>query len=57
MKIEVYKSERIPKVIFIIVFRLLRDAFEERRQQGLNFKCGQFPPKDVKAYMVGGIII
>ena len=56
MKIEVYKSGSIPEAIFAIVSGLLHDVFEERRQQGLNFKCGQFSPEDVKTYLRGGVI-
>lgn len=51
MKIETYKSGSIPEHVFESVSELLHDAFEERRQQGLNFQCGLFSPEDVKAYL------
>ena len=54
MKIETYKHGSIPEQVFVSVSELLHDAFEERRQQGLNFKCGLFSPEDVKAYLNGG---
>lgn len=54
MKIETYKDGSIPENVSAFVSELLHDAFEERRQQGLNFKCGLFSPEDVKTYLNGG---
>ena len=48
MRIEVYKSGAIPQNIFVTVSDLLFDAFAERREQGINFQCGTFSPKDVE---------
>ena len=42
MRIEVYRSDLIPQRIFETVAELLQDAFAERREQGINFKCGMF---------------
>lgn len=48
MKIEVYRSGLIPQDAFEKVSELLHDAFEERREQGINFKCGLFSAQDVE---------
>lgn len=42
MRIEVYRSGLIPQHVFETVSELLQDAFAERREQGINFKCGLF---------------
>ena len=42
MRIEVYRSDLIPQHVFEPVSELLQDAFAERREQGINFKCGIF---------------
>lgn len=48
MKIKVIKAEDISERDYMFVSQLLYDAFEERREQGINFKCGTFSPQDVK---------
>lgn len=57
MRIEVYRSGLIPQHVFETVSELLQDAFAERREQGINFKCGLFSPQDVENEFVnrGGI--
>lgn len=54
MRIEVYRSGLIPEQVFKDVLILLRDAFEERRSQGLNFKCGMFSIRDIENEFIGG---
>lgn len=54
MKIIVYKSGSVPQPIFETASLLLWDAFEERRQAGLDFKCGTFSSQDVENQLVGG---
>ena len=51
MRIDVYNSENVPEEVCRIVSTILFDAFEERRIQGINFKCGHFTPEDVKKEM------
>lgn len=53
MKIVKYKSSQIPENVYSIVSNLLYDAFEERRLQNINFRCGVFTPVDVKKDLVG----
>lgn len=48
MRIEVYRSDLIPQRIYETVAELLQDAFAERREQGINFKCGMFSAQDVE---------
>ena len=54
MRIQVYRSGLIPQHIFETVSELLQDAFAERREQGINFKCGLFSAQDVKNEFVNG---
>ena len=55
MKIKVYRSDLIPQYVFETVSELLQDAFAERREQGINFKCGMFSAQDVENEFVGGV--
>ena len=58
MRIEVYRSDLIPQRIYETVAELLQDAFAERREQGINFKCGMFSVQDVENEFVnGGVFI
>ena len=58
MRIEVYRSDLIPQHIYETVAELLQDAFAERREQGINFKCGMFSAQDVENEFVnGGVFI
>lgn len=54
MRIEVYRSGLIPQHVFETVSELLQDAFAERREQGINFKCGLFSAQDVENEFVNG---
>lgn len=54
MRIEVYRSDLIPQRIYETVAELLHDAFAERREQGINFKCGLFSAQDVENEFVNG---
>ena len=54
MRIEVYRSGLIPQHVFETVSELLQDAFAERREQGINFKCGLFSVQDVENEFVNG---
>lgn len=54
MKTIAYKAGEIPFSVFLDVSALLRDAFAERRAQGINFKCGTFTPEDVKNEFTSG---
>lgn len=54
MRIEVYRSGLIPQHVFETVSQLLQDAFAERREQGINFKCGLFSAQDVENVFVNG---
>lgn len=51
--IKIYKSEDIPQELYPIVSDLLRDAFEERRQQNINFRCGTFTPDELQQDLKG----
>ena len=59
MRIEVYRSDLIPQRIYETVAELLQDAFAERREQGINFKCGIFSAQDVENEFVnwGGYLL
>ena len=58
MRIDVYRSGLIPQHIFETVSELLQDAFAERREQGINFKCGMFSAQDVENEFVNwGVFI
>ena len=59
MRIEVYRSDLIPQRIYETVAELLQDAFAERREQGINFKCGMFSAQEVENEFVnrGGVFI
>ena len=58
MRIEVYRSDLIPQHVFESVSELLQDAFAERREQGINFKCGIFSAQDVENEFVNwGVFI
>ena len=59
MRIEVYRSGLIPQHVFESVSELLQDAFAERREQGINFKCGLFSAQDVENEFInrGGVFI
>ena len=59
MRIEVYRSDLIPQRIYETVAELLHDAFAERREQGINFKCGVFSAQDAENELVnwGGVFI
>ena len=58
MRIEVYRSGLIPQHIFETVSELLQDAFAERREQGINFKCGMFSTQDIENEFVNwGVFI
>ena len=48
MRIEVYRSDLIPQHVFEPVSELLQDAFAERREPGINFKCGLSSTQDVE---------
>lgn len=48
MKVCVIKACDITDAISESVSQLLHEAFEERRMQGINFKCGMFSSQDVK---------
>lgn len=59
MKIDVYRSGLIPQHVFETVSKLLHNAFAERREQGINFKCGLFSAQDVENEFInrGGVFI
>lgn len=48
-----YKNTNIPADVYVTVTNILHDAFEERLQQGLDFKCGRFTPEDLKSDLSG----
>ena len=48
MNVRVIKACNLSDAVSESVSHLLHDAFEERRKQGINFKCGTFSPQDVK---------
>ncbi len=54
MKILVYKNGSIPQTVLETVSLLLHDAFEERRQVGLNIPCGMFSTQDVENKHISG---
>lgn len=54
MRIEVYKSRSIPWEVLESVSQLLHESFSERREQGINFKCGTFSAQDVDNTFVNG---
>ena len=47
MQIKAYRSESITKELASQVSSLLHESFEERRSQGIDFKCGHFSAEDV----------
>jgi len=47
MQIKVYRSETVTKELASQVSSLLHESFEERRSQGIDFKCGHFSADDV----------
>ena len=55
MRIDVYRSGLIPQHVFEIVSKLLQDAFAERREQGINFKCGIFAAQYVENEFANGV--
>lgn len=59
MKIDVYRSGLIPQHVFETVSKLLHNAFAERREQGINFKCGLFSAQDVENEFInrGGYLL
>lgn len=60
MRIEVYRSDLIPQRIFETVAELLQDAIAERREPGINFKCGLSSAQGVENEFVnwgGGVFI
>ena len=54
MRIDVYRSGLIPQHVFEPVSVLLQDAFAERREQGINFKCGMYSAQDVENEFING---
>lgn len=48
LNIKVYNSNNIAPVVFESVSQLLHESFAERRNQGINFKCGTFSAADVE---------
>lgn len=54
MKVIAYKSDSVPQSIFNTASFLLHDAFEERRKEGLDFRCGNFSPQDVENQLARG---
>lgn len=58
MKIEVYKIRSIPWDVLESVSQLLHESFSERREQGINFKCGTFSAQDVdNMFVSGGVFV
>ena len=53
MIIKVYRNQTIPQEVYESVSLLLHDSFEERRCQGINFKCGTFSAADVEHEFAG----
>lgn len=53
LNIKIYNSNKIESEIFESVSRLLHESFAERREQGINFKCGTFSAEDVKHEFAG----
>ncbi len=51
--IKIYKSGDIAPEIFETVSQLLHESFEERRNQGISFKCGSFSALDVEHEFAG----
>lgn len=47
MLIKAYRSETITAALASQVSTLLHESFEERRSQGIDFKCGHFSAEDV----------
>ena len=47
MQINAYRSETITQDLALQVSSLLQESFEERRSQGIDFKCGHFSAEDV----------
>ena len=52
-KIVSYRNNSIPYDVYITASNILHDAFEERMDQGLDFKCGHFSPNDLKSDLSG----
>ena len=48
-----YKNGSIPDDVYVSVTNILHDAFKERLQQGLDFKCGSFSQKDLRNDLKG----
>lgn len=53
LEIKTFKANEITPELCIIVSNILQDAFEERKQQNIKFRCGYFTPEDVKNYLCG----
>jgi hypothetical protein len=47
MQINAYKSDVLTQELALQVSSLLKESFEERRSQGIDFKCGHFSAEDV----------
>ena len=53
IRIEVLRNDQVPQPVYEAVSCILYDAFEERRKQNIDFRCGTFSPKDVEKDLEG----
>lgn len=54
MQIKAYRSETVTRELALQISSLLQESFEERRSQGIDFKCGHFSAEDVLSVLKTG---